>query len=199
LLRKSLETAQNQNWYALLHYGVMLAEGFNDPEAVAAWEASIEKTPSIWAYRNLAVLARSAGKTAEAIDLYQRAWELAVSSHQVPPAFVQEYLSLLNEAGEFQRAWNVCQRLPAQTLDFDPTQILIANIALKIGKLDQVETALRREYASIREGAVILTDLWHELWRRRMAEQSGRNPALITLEEIEAAHPPPPSIDFRMA
>ena len=39
------------------------------PEAVAVWEASIEVTPSIWAYRNLAVLARSAGKTTEAIGL----------------------------------------------------------------------------------------------------------------------------------
>lgn len=199
LLGKSLEIEQNQNWYALLHYGVMLAEVFNDPAAITAWEESIAKTPSIWAYRNLAVMARSTGKTAEALDLYQKAWELAISTQQHQAGFAQEYLSLLNEAGEFQKAWDVCQSLPPEALDFDPVQILRASIALQVGCLDETEETLRREYASVREGEVILTDLWVELLRKKISIETGRSPDEISRKEIETAYPPPSTIDFRSA
>jgi tetratricopeptide (TPR) repeat protein len=199
LLGQSLESEENQNWYALLHYGVMLAEVFSEPAAIAAWEKSIAKTPSIWAYRNLAVMARSTGKTVEALDLYHKAWELAISTQQYQAGFAQEYLSLLNEAGEFQKAWDVCQSLPPEALDLDPVQILRASIALQVGRLDEAELALQREYASIREGAVILTDLWIDLWRRKIAAETGRSPVEISRQEIETAHPAPAGIDFRSA
>jgi tetratricopeptide (TPR) repeat protein len=199
LLGKSLEVGQNRNWYALLHYGVMQAEVFNDSAASAAWEESLAKTPSIWAYRNLAVMARAAGKTAEALDWYQKAWQLAMATQQIQASFAQEYLSLLSEAGEFQKAWNVSKSLPAQALDFDAVQILRASIALQVGCLDEAELALQREYASVREGAVILTDLWIELWRRKMSAETGRPAVEISTQEIEAAHPPPAGIDFRSA
>ena len=199
LLGQSLEDEQNQNWYALLHYGVMLAEVFNESAAIKAWEKSIALNPSIWAYRNLAVMAHSAGKTSEALDLYHQAWELAIATQQYQAGFAQEYLSLLNKAGEFQKAWEVCQSLPPEALDLDPVQILRANIALQVGRLDEAETALKREYASIREGAVILTDLWVELWRRRISAETGRSPDEISRQEIETAHPAPAGIDFRSA
>ena len=199
LLGQSLESEQNQNWYALLHYGVMLAEAFNEPAAIAAWEKSIAQKPSIWAYRNLAVMAHSTGNTVKALDFYHKAWDLAISTQQNQVGFVQEYLSLLNEAGEYQQAWEVCQSLPAEALDLDPVQILRVSIALHVGRLDEAELALHREYASIREGAVILTDLWIELWRRRISASTGRIPADISRREIEVSHPPPAGIDFRSA
>ena len=204
LLNQSLQTARNRNWYALLHAGVMEAESLNDSArnsysaAQAAWEESLTMQPSIWAYRNLAVLARSAGKTAEALAIYQKA-NLQGMRSQMPAAMAQEYLSLLVEAGEYARAWEVCEDLSPQALDYDPVQILRASIALQVGRLEEAEASLMREYASIREGAVVLTDLWVELWRRRMSAQSGRAPQDITRQEVEAAYPPPAGIDFRSA
>jgi tetratricopeptide (TPR) repeat protein len=199
LLGKSLENEHNQNWYALLHYGVMLAEVFNESAAIAAWEKSIGMRPSIWAYRNLAVIVRSTGKTVEALDLYCKAWELAIATHQYQAGLAEEYLSLLCETGEYQKAWEVCKSLSPEALDLDPVQILRASIALKVGRLDEAEVALHREYASIREGAVILTDLWNDLWRRRISAETGRSPGEISQEEIESTHPAPAGIDFRSA
>ena len=199
LLAKSLASDANRNWYALLHAGVMQAENLNDSAAQAAWQESLAKQPSIWAYRNLAVLARAAGQTAEALAIYEQAWALEDARRQLPAAMAQEYLALLNDAGQYARAWEVCAGLPPEALDYDPVQILRAQIALQVGRLAEAEASLLREYASIREGAVILTDLWVELWRRRMSAQSGRAPQEITRQEVEATYPPPAGIDFRSA
>ena len=139
------------------------------------------------------------GNTAEALTLYQKAWKLAASARQPLAAFAQEYLSLLNEAGEFQKAWDVFQSLPPEALDFDPVQILRASIALQVGCLDETKETLRREYASVREGEVILTDLWVELLRKRISVETGRSPDEISRKEIETAYPPPLTIDFRSA
>ena len=108
-------------------------------------------------------------------------------------------MSLLNEAGEFQKAWDECQNLPPEALDFDQVQILRASIAYQVGLLDETEETLRLEYVSVREGEVILIDLWVELLRKRISVETGRSPDEISRKEIETAYPPPLTIDFRSA
>ena len=196
LLGKSLGQPQNRNWYALLHYGVMSAENLDEAAANTAWQESLARRPSAWVYRNLAVQAREAGRTSEALGLSQKAWELATTAvdpaaRQALAAFAQEYLILLCEAGKFDEAWKAIQELPPDVLDFDPIQILQARIALQVGSLDEAETALKREYASIREGVDILTDLWVELWRRRVSAATGRPSGEISRQEIEFGLPAP--------
>jgi tetratricopeptide (TPR) repeat protein len=198
ILAKSLESEPNRNGYALLHYGVMLAEAFDDEAATAAWQESIQKRPSAWAYRNLGALSAALNKTDDALRYYEKAWELANSSGQPDVSFAQEYLALVYATGDYGKAWTFYAGLPPRLQEHDPIQILRAKIALKLNDLDTVDEVLKREFASIKEGEVNLTDLWFEMWEKRLSAETGRPVDAALRQEVETAYPPPASIDFRV-
>jgi Tfp pilus assembly protein PilF len=89
LLETSPHTAQD--WYALLHVGVMRLEHCDAVGARAAWQASLALQPSAWAWRNLAVLARWDGDVAEAQRCMHQAWQLSPDTMEI----AQEYMELL--------------------------------------------------------------------------------------------------------
>lgn len=198
LTEKSLEQPGGRHWYALLHAGVQQLESDDPASAGASWRESVARAPSAWAYRNLAVLAGREGQPAEALDRYAAAWALALAAEQIPAALAQEYLQLLCAAGQYETADAVATHLPAAYRARDRIRILSGRIALALGKLDEVEQALGHEYADIREGETELTDLWFELWARRMAAESGQPLDDALRAAAEQRYPPPQSIDYRM-
>lgn len=198
LLGEWLAKPENRSWFALLHYGVMLAEALDYPAAVAAWQESIKQQPSAWAYRNLAALAHEEGKLSDALAFYAQAWPLALEGGLPLEALAHEYLGMLVEAGQFEQAAAVYQSLPQAVAESDRVQIVWAMIALKLNKLDEVEQVLQRDFATVREGQVDLTNLWFELWQRREAVASGKRLEDIDMKAVKLAHPAPSAIDFRM-
>jgi hypothetical protein len=195
-LETSLKQINNRNWYALLHLGVMRMEHFNLDGAESAWVESIEMKPSSWAWRNLAQIAIRRGNEAEALDYLTRAWELSVSTEHCMP-LAQEYLSALFSAHRLDEALAVYNILPESLQKNDRIQILRAQIALELGDLDMVEKLLQHEYAIVREGETVLTDIWFELCYKRHAARTNQplNDEIRAL--IQRQNPPPPIIDFR--
>lgn len=198
LLEASLRRADGRHWYALLQLGVMRMERGDTLGAEAAWLESIARAPSAWANRNLAVLAQRRGNAEHARAYYAAAWELALASGAPPAALAQEYLQLLCADGQFALAGAIYTQLPASQRARDRIRILHARIALALGQLDDAAEALQHEYADIREGETELTDIWFELWARRMAAETGRPLDSALRAEAAQRYPPPPAIDFRM-
>lgn len=194
-LEASLERPGGRHWLALLHLGIMRLESFDDAGAEAAWRESHALTPNAWALRNLAVLATRRGETAGALELYDRAWDLAPDVAR--RALAAEYLGVLCSAGRFADARAALQLLPAETLDDDRVQIRRGEIALALGDLEAVEDVLARDYAVIREGENALSDLWTGLWLRRLAGPSGVVDDALRAR-VARDYPPPERIDFRM-
>jgi len=197
LLERSVARPENRNWYALLHLGVMRLEHFDEAGAAAAWQESVQLKPSVWAYRNLAVLAWRQKNEPEALSYYQKAWELAARAGDPPLALAIEYLQMLCAARQFEDARKIYQSLPSALQPADRIQVLHGRIALELDDLETVEQVLQREYAVIREGEKELTDLWFKMWARRIARQTGQSPDDISKQEIERQHPLPRGIDFR--
>lgn len=198
LTEHSLAQPAARHWYALLHAGVQLCEHGDISSACALWHESVARKPSAWAYRNLAAIAAQTADTGRAIEQYAAAWALAQVMEQPPAALAQEYLQLLCAAGQFESADAVAMSLPAAHRTRDRIRILCGRIALALGRLDEVEQALQHEYADIREGENDLTDLWFELWARRMADATGRPLDAALRAEAQQLHPPPQSIDYRL-
>ncbi len=198
LLEASLRRADGRHWYSLLHIGVMRMERGDELGAEAAWHEANARTPSAWAYRNLAALERRRGNAEFAREYYATAWDLAAGGGAPPAALAQEYLQLLCATGEFARAHAVYEQLPASQRARDRIRILRGRIALALGDLDEAERALQHEYADIREGETELTDIWFELRARRLAAETGRPLDAALRAEAESRYPPPPAIDFRM-
>jgi tetratricopeptide (TPR) repeat protein len=196
-LNRSLEKAENQNWYAWLHLGVMALERFDEAGARAAWEKSTELKPNAWAYRNLAALAERQSDPAAALALYGQAWQLTATSPNL--ALTREYLAALLAAKRYEQARTIYETLPAAFGQDDRLVLIRGRLGLETGDFQAVEEALTHDFAVIREGETELTDLWQELWLKRKAGLTDltANPALR--EQILRDNPPPSRIDFRIS
>jgi len=188
-----ISVSKAPNWYALLHLGVMRLEQFDADGAKAAWRTSIDLKPSAWAWRNLAVLAHLQSNEAEALACLQRAWDL--NRHTLELA--QEYLQALCHTRRFDEARSVYDSLPVAMQGNDRIQILHGRIELELNNLEAVEQVMACEYAVVREGETELTDIWFEMWYRRMAEASQRTLDENEKAEIRKLYPSPALIDFR--
>jgi hypothetical protein len=196
LLENSLAKA-GRNWYTFLHLGVMRLEAQDEAGAAAAWEESVRLQPSVWAYRNLAVLRLRQKDEAGALALYEQAWKLAVSGGVFPGALAVEYLQMLVAAHEYTHGQQVYDSLQPEARNSDRVQILSGQIALALGNLDAVEQVLQREFAVVREGETMLSDLWFEVQARRQAEKTGQQLTEDLRQKVRSELQPPARIDFR--
>lgn len=196
LLKRSLDVKENQNWFACLHLGVMALERFDEAGAFSAWQHSMQVRPNPWAYRNLAVLAERQRNLGAALVFYEQAWQLGAAAPNL--ALAHEYLAALLKAKLYPQALAVFETLPAEFKQADRLQLVRGRLALETDDLATVESILERDFANIREGETELTDLWQEMWLKRLAKESGR-PVDATLR-MQVAHdyPPPARIDFRI-
>jgi hypothetical protein len=198
LLEESLKIPANRQWFALLHLGVMKLEHFDDDGASAAWADSIRSQPSAWAWRNLGALAVRQGALDEALSCYQKAWELASDSGTPDLSFAVEFLSALHAASRIEDGWSFYQRLPSAIQSGDAIRLLAAKIAFARDDLGFVERVLDGEFASIREGARDLSDLWYGLQAKRLAVETGRPYDAGMLQSVKGTLRPPMCVDFRV-
>jgi len=186
----ALESGKGGHWLAHLHLGIMRAERFDRAGARAAWRRSVAKTPSAWALRNLARFEKSRKR---AVELILKAWRLAPGFAQ--PALAVEAIEILAKAGKGPRALRFIRSLPPKARAHERVRIAEARLSLKFGRLDDVERILRREFITVREGEMGLTELWFSMWERRLA---GRGPVTKEIKEkVRREYPPPASIDYR--
>ncbi|WP_227013998.1 DUF5107 domain-containing protein [Paenibacillus psychroresistens] len=196
LLQMSLKNPDNQNWAAYMHYGVMLYEQELEAEAVDAWETSIKLQPSTWVYRNLAEVMKQRGQREEALACLEQAYNL---TNGFPDrAFAEEYLNLIMLGKDYSKAWEVYESLSVQDARCDRIQIIVGKAALELGKYEFVNSLFNKEFAVIREGEVLIIELWFSYQARKLAESRNTSVTQQLIEEAKVMFPPPVNIDFRM-
>lgn len=193
-----LANLPNKNWFSLLHEGVARMESYDYEGAGRAWRQSVERRPSCWALRNLAVLAGVQGEFQKSWEHYQAAYDLAQGHGNLSLGLVVEYLKALSAAGRHQESLQVVQSLPEHYRQADRVQLAAGRAHLEMGNLVGAEKVLRREFAVIREGETELTDLWADLWIQREAQATGQQIDRSRRPEILQKYPPPMAIDFRI-
>jgi hypothetical protein len=77
--------------------------------------------------------------------------------------------------------------------------LLWAKAALETGRLEGVDVLFSREFASIREGEVSLSDLWFAWHESRISTETGSAVDEELRTYVRRTYPPPRNIDFRMA
>ena len=89
--------------------------------------------------------------------------------------------------------------LPAKTRDNERIVLAQAVVAANDGRFDEVERLLMsRQFATIREGETLLSDLWVKLRRGRLERELGRTATADELRRDLLLHPLPRALDLRM-
>jgi len=196
LLESAVSAGRGDHWLSWLHLGVMAYHAGDAGRAKEAWEKSLKMTPNAWACRNLAVLAKNERWLSEAADLYVKACRTAPQQ----TALAIESLKTLIEAGRPREALDLRAGMPMEVRDQGRVKVLCAQAALDAGELDEVERLLqgRFEVANMREGEVVLTNLWFGMHEKRLAAAE-KVPVTDELRQrVRQKFPPPAHLDFRM-
>lgn len=215
LMEKGIKNAGGKTWYSLLHYGTALyeqtdngkiaAETINwaakaefEEKAEKAWLESVNLCPSVWAYRNLAVMQK---KAEDSERFYDKAFELKTAACDFSIAV--EYIDLLCKIKKYQKAWELYLSLPKSIQTADRIMISVSVAASELKKTAFLEEFFRHEHFAVREGERTLTDVWFKYNAILLAEKNNIiNPTAKQLKEFETAAkidcPPPEYIDFRM-
>jgi tetratricopeptide (TPR) repeat protein len=193
LLEKSLDGDGAGNWLAWLHLGVARNEAFDSQGAAAAWEKSIECCPSSWALRNLAVQAGRGGKTAEAIKLYEQ----ACRANPETTMLALEYIRALAAAGNHETLRKFISELSSELRNNEWMVLEDIQALVALGLWDQAQSALDREFHYIREGDTLLSNLWFDLHRGRIAQQENIENDQDLKARVCQQFPVPHHLDYR--
>lgn len=185
--------AHNATWLHHLHLGVARMEAGAFAEARKRFEASLALKDNAPAHRNLALLHERDGKLDAAQQAYERAWPLCGNDANVAVEF-GDFLVRHKRHVVFDA---FALSLPKKIADHERIQLLTAQVALERGDYRAVRKLLRREFCTIREGELSLTELW---FASHIREAESRKGWLTETEknEVMRKSPPPRQIDFRM-
>lgn len=173
--------AGKENYLTLLHKGVAALEKENFDEAKSFFEASIELCPTSFSHRNLALIYKQGGDVIQALEQYYKAFELSKENEEL----CVELVTFLKETQSLSACKNFLEKLeqPLEELH-ERLQLIRAEIFIEEGNFDKAEELImNREYATIREGEVALTDMWFAIKKEKG-------------ERLEQT--PPEKIDFRV-
>jgi tetratricopeptide (TPR) repeat protein len=189
--------APSDHWLAWLHLGVMYLGGqWNFDKARDAWERSIARKPSAWAYRMLAALATHLKDGDEAARLYTKAVELAPNNQRL----VIECGRSLIQAGRARQWLDIVDRLPASVRKHGHVKVFEAQAAVEVDDLERAGRVLSEpfELVEVREGETTSVQAWFAYQAKRIARAEGTAIDEALKERVRRECPPPKHLDFRL-
>ena len=186
--------AHGATWLHHLHLGVARLEARAFAEARKQFEASLALKDNAPAHRSLALLHERDGDPDAAQAAYERAWPLCGNDASLAVE-IGDFLTRHKRHAAFDTFVN---SLPAKVANHERIQLLAARVALERGDYRSVRRLLQREFGTIREGELSLSDLW---FTSHIKEAEGRKGRELTDDEkrqLMRKFPPPRQIDFRM-
>jgi tetratricopeptide (TPR) repeat protein len=196
LLEEAVETGRGAHWAAWLHLGLMRYQAGEREGARQAWERSLDHTPTPWAMRNLAVLAREEGRLGDAIELYTEACRMRPT---LLPLVVECGRALIDT--EHPREWlDLVEELPGVIRMAGRVRLLEGQAALAAKDFDRVAGLFADVPVidDLREGERSLSQLWFEYHEQRLSALEGVPVDESLHARVRREFPVPPEIDFRM-
>ena len=152
------------------------------------------KTSHHLAHRHLALIDTLNGEPVAAWSHYQRAW--AKSEHNTQLAV--EICKFLRENDMGDELIQFVKQLPPEAQGHERIRLAQAQVALAEGETARVLAILDGDFATVREGETLLTDLWFAAHRLQAEEVKGEPLSPAEAAEVDRQYPPPQRIDFRM-
>lgn len=193
----SAKTAGGDHWYTYYQAG-NTAYALKKPElAKSAFEKSIEKEPSVWAYRCLGfVLINDFNDEQGGLSCLRKAYDLPRAKTDY--WFLKEYFALLVEHKKFDEVIALYNELSPEFKNHARFLICYAEALLRVGMPEEAAKIINPSLVliNVREGEKILSNLWSEIYTAVCKKQ-------FCLSDEEAAkmaeekYPVPYALDFR--
>jgi hypothetical protein len=179
-------------WMHELTLAIASLDAGDKTAALQHVSASLALKPSWSAYRLDALLA---GNVDRAVRSYLAAW----NSGGAPPELAVEIATYLMAQQRSAELKAFVDALPEDVREKERVVLARAVVAGNDGQFDELERLLLgRQYASIREGETLLSDLWVRLRLGRLEAQLGRAATAVEAKADLVAHPLPRQLDLRM-
>lgn len=191
LLRASLDKEWGDHWFSRYHLGVMANARGDVETAKAEYRRSIEMAVNPWAMRCLAVCLQREGKNVEAGDLLMK----AAAMKPIRPLIV-EALDALLQVQRYDDMLSLTDSLPASLRENGRVKTFVVAALLRTGRVEEAGALLTGSFVltDVREGQVLLTDLWFEYAALR--DKGDASPESIQWARMNRK--PPHHLDFRM-
>lgn len=190
---KKLCALAKQNWFSLLHLGVIRYAGGDRSGAQKAWEASLAQKENPWAHRNLGMLYKN-----EYHDPEQAKTHLlqALSMEQNCRSLYVECAAFLTDIGEDARWLALFDALPDSLKKDGRLRLYRAVALMHLDRLEEAAAILNTDFVmnDIKEGELSVSAIWKMLYRRVYEKQYGVDDPV----EAEKTFPLPVPLDFRM-
>ena len=184
--------AQGSTWLHELILAVARLDEGDKVAALAHANASLDRKPSWLGYRLKALLALDPDG---ASDNYLKAWALG----DAPPELAVEIATHFMSADRSDDLKRFVESLPPNVRENERIVLAQAVVTANDRRFDDAERLLMsRQFATIREGETLLSDLWIKLRRGRLEASLGRTATADELKQDLAAHPLPRTLDLRM-
>jgi tetratricopeptide (TPR) repeat protein len=193
VLRESARV-HGATWLHHFHLGVAELERGESGKAREQFESSLALKDNAPAWRCLALLHQRGGDLDAAQAAYMRAWSLCGNDRNLAVE-IAEFLTRYRGHAAFDA---FVKSLPAPVADHERIALLKAQVALERGEYAAVRRLLEREYCTLREGEVSLSDLWFASYVKEAEGRAGRELTPAEKGKLVQEFPLPPQIDFRM-
>jgi hypothetical protein len=128
-----------------------------------------------------------------------RSYIAAWNAGDAPPELAVEIATYLMAQGRSADLKTFVDALPEDVREKERIVLARAVVAANGAQWDELERLLfSRQYASIREGETLLSDLWVRLRRGRLEAELGRVATAAEAKADLASHPLPRQLDLRM-
>ena len=195
MLERSVDDGRGDHWLTHLHLGVMFWHDGDRDAAKEAWRRSIERVPSAWAYRFLAIAAaRHDEAVDEAAGLYLQACRLAPPMRRL----VIEAAHALIRARRADAAVELIESLERADQMHGRVQLLRARAAIAAGDADTAERIISVgvEVPDVAEGEMSLTAVWYDLHCLKIAQREHVPVDEALRQRVRRQFPPPTHLDF---
>ena len=194
LLKKSLETPENRNWYSLMHLGVMEYASGNTDTALSLFTESVEKKPNAWCYRNIAMIYRNEYHDIEKAYTYmEKAFGLNKTCRGIlvdtATTYLQakrysEWLEAYSQIGDMQKdgRLKLCKVKALMGLNRYKEATEILNYSLNM--------------PDIKEGDTAISDVWFELYGKIISQEMDITDS-EKLRQLTEEKYPLKNLDFR--
>jgi hypothetical protein len=183
--------AQGETWLHALLLGIAALDRGDRETATPLFERSVALKATWLGLRQQALVAAD---PAAAERDYLAAW----ATGEAPPALAAEIVGFLVANDRLATLETFASGLPDSALSDERVHLGRARVAARQGDFDRLEKLLERRFATIREGEMLLDQLWTDLQRGRLQQALGREAKTAELAERLRQHPVPAHLNFRM-